>query len=77
MIDICNLVCSLKQYESCMSYRKRTVCGMRIKKSYVMKSKVSTLSKEEGKDQESIRSDTTPDIEHHMDKWQKEPENII
>ena len=55
-------------YESCMSYRKRTVSGMCIKKSYVMKSKVSALSKEEGQDKESIQSNTTYDPGHHMEK---------
>ena len=32
---------------------------------------MSVQSKEEGNDQESIQSNTTPDLEHHMGKWQK------
>ena len=29
------------------------------------------LSKNDGKDQETIQSSTTPDPEYHMGKWQK------
>ena len=36
---------------------------------------IAIKSKEEGKDQESIQSSTTPDTGHHMAKWQNTREH--
>ena len=44
---------------------------MPASKENTINRKVSVKSKEEGKDQESIQSSTTPDPEHHLGKWQK------
>ena len=33
-------------------------------------------SKEEGKDQKSIQSSTTPDQGYHLEKWQKHKETL-
>ena len=50
--------------------------GKSSKKAYDIQLYPREESKEEGKDQESIQSSTTPDPGHHMGKRQRERINI-